>query len=141
MFLFYVNVGMSYALYIFGSKITNVWEGKEHFPQYHGLLAVVNIILIVFLIMGTIILFINQIHLIAHNTTKIELWTKHWATRDAKERGEEYAYPYDKGGVMKNFRDFFGPRVLTWFWPTVPLESDGLRFMELVPTQRIESFV
>jgi len=52
--------------------------------------------------------------------TKIELWTKHWANSDAKERGERYYYPYDKGSILLNLRDFFGTSFSTPFESGTP---------------------
>lgn len=48
----------------------------------HGVLSVVVLIGLVVVVSGTLVLFIQQLSLIARNLTSIELWLKHWATMD-----------------------------------------------------------
>jgi len=133
MFLFYITIGMSYCefFFLYGTRVYRISEGIDsQVSLLEGTMIGLNIIILGFCILSTLILFVNQIHLIAHNMTKIELWTKHWATMDAKDRGERYHYPYDLG-LWNNFRQFFGKSILLWFIPTIT-EDSGLNFPELV---------
>jgi hypothetical protein len=64
--------------------------------------------------------------------SRIELWTKHWATYDANQRGQTYKYPYDIGRVQ-NLYQVFGSSPLLWFLPITVTTVDPLNFPVLVP--------
>jgi len=66
--------------------------------------------------------------------TRIELWLKHWANYDAKERGEFYKYPYDLGKVQ-NLYQVFGSSLLFWLLPITVTTVDPLRFPDLISNQ------
>ena len=99
---------------------------------FDWLLLLASVCVLIFLLGTTILLLINQMFLISKNTTKIELWHKHWATQDASAKGQYYKYPYDHG-TFGNLAEFFGSKnILWWFIPSVPT-YDGLHFPNLVP--------
>lgn len=48
----------------------------------------INVILLFFVLPGVVVLLGQELHGIMTNTTRIELWHKHWAKRDLAERGQ-----------------------------------------------------
>jgi hypothetical protein len=105
-FLFYTNVGMIYFLTLLLLRVlfvclslvitsslsleymrnfTNMLE--ESMTAIHAILMALNIISVIFVLGGTIVLFCQQISLMARNLTNIELWLKHWATTDYSTNG------------------------------------------------------
>eukprot|EP01114_Cavostelium_apophysatum_P013821 TRINITY_DN3439_c0_g1_i2.p1 TRINITY_DN3439_c0_g1~~TRINITY_DN3439_c0_g1_i2.p1 ORF type:complete len:165 (-),score=17.10 TRINITY_DN3439_c0_g1_i2:30-524(-) len=136
LFLFYSNLGILYCELIYGIRIWNLVHGQVPLSTIKESLAIiVNMLALAFVFFSTIILLGNQLFLVTKNTTKIELWTKHWATMDARDRGQKYRYPYDHG-VVANLKEFFGESTLKWLVPT-RRKDDGLHYPELVPDQPV----
>jgi ABC-type phosphate transport system permease subunit len=59
---------------------------------FDWLLLISSVFTLIFFLGTTVILLLNQLFLISKNTTKIELWHKHWATQDASAKGQVCMY-------------------------------------------------
>jgi len=134
--LLYMDLGLIYFSLLLLSRFYGTFYGNEEpFTWFDVLLTVALIVILIWSLPGLIILFCQEIFYVSNNMTRIELWTKHWANYDAKERGEVYHYPYDLG-KLKNFRQVFGQSYLLWILPIQGIiMEDPLQFPDLIPTK------
>jgi len=139
LFLWYATLGIGFSLVLYIVRIARVAMGfDEPISFLQGIMVVINVVILGLSFAGLSILFGNQIYLISKNTTKIELWTRHWATRDVNEKGSKYNYPYDRG-VWSNLRQFFDSSLLLWCIPTKP-QTDGLSYPDLITEEQRHFF-
>lgn len=120
---------------------------QEYFSGGEIFLLVINFIALIVALPGTILLLINEIYYVVNNMTRIELWTRHWANYDAKEKGQvsdenssiltaqTYRYPYDRG-TFNNLKEVFGSYIALW-WLPVPVTppKNPLDYPDLVPAR------
>jgi len=139
LFLFYTNLGLLATCITYISRIVVAVSGDVPLTMPQGFLLAINIIILALFFPGVIVLLVNEIYGIIHNRTRIELWLEHWASWDAREKGQKYIYPYNLG-VMKNLHQFFGESKWMWLLPTVP-SGDGLSFPNIVRDDQLHLFL
>jgi len=134
LFIFYLNIGIFVVVSCLVGRVIDVFKGKNYMTEYEWILLFTTIIYGLYIFLTSILILGNQVFLISKGMTKNELWTKHWATSAAIERGTIYKYPYDKG-YFSNLCEVFGSPIWVWFFPTSPREN-GLLYPDLVPDNK-----
>jgi hypothetical protein len=132
---------MIYATILYLYRIIQLATSTELSASTQDILLLLSgIIIVIISVPGTIVLLGQELWGIVNNMTRIELWEKHWATRDLADKGQDYVYPYDQGSYSANLYEFFGSSLFLWPFPIIP-SGDGVSYPPLIPKYQWTYFV